>query len=118
MRLSEMNARLRYIQRVRRYRWTAVAMLAIAALGLAYILLVEDRMLAWLALALAPLGAAAAFQWWRDAYMPYLEFAACLAFGVLAAWGAIRTGHPGSAWQLFSAAVGAGGFVIYNARGR
>jgi ABC-type Na+ efflux pump permease subunit len=109
MRLSEMNARLRDVQRARRGKWTAVALLVI---------LVGDHMGAWLAMATGPFGAALAFEWWQDTLMPYLELSGYLAFGALAAWGAIRTGHPDQAWQLFSAAAAAGSFMFYNARGR
>jgi hypothetical protein len=117
MRLSEMNARLRAIQRVRRYKWTAACLVVIATVGAAYLVVVGDHMAAWLAAAVAPLGLVMLIEWWREAFMRYLEFAGCLGFGVLAAWGAVRSGHHDWAARLFTSACAGGAFMLYNSRG-
>jgi hypothetical protein len=112
-----MHSRLRAINRVRRYKWTASSMVVVAIAGAAYLVFVGDHMAAWLAAAVAPLGLVLLFEWWRESFMRYFEFAGCVGFGVLAAWGAVRSGHPDVAMRLFTSSCVGGGFMLYSARG-
>jgi hypothetical protein len=117
MRLSEMNARLRAIRRVRRYKWTAVGMVVVAIAGAAYLVVIGDHIAAWLATAVAPLGLVMSIEWWHETFMRYLEFAGCVGLGVLAAWGAVRSGYPDSAARLFTSACVGGALMLYSSRG-